>query len=110
MVYYIHTYIGLPGIDVWNSRPEIAELENHVRTNSWYALGLQLGLNNGELDALELQYRGDIATCRRKMFSLWLQTKPKPSRQQLIVVLKTEAVAEMYIAEQYESYIRTRLI
>ena len=89
------------------SRPEIAELDNHVRTNKWHALGLQLGLDNVELDALQFQCHGDIATCRRRMFSLWLQTKSNPSRQQLLDALRTRAVAEWYMAETYEAHIHS---
>ena len=93
-----------------NSRPDHAELDNHVRTNKWHGLGLQLGLDNDELDGFRSECLGDIAACRKKMFALWLkQTEPKPTRQKLLVALRTRAVAEMYIAQQYELHIRQQL-
>ena len=100
----------MPDINAWNSRPDPAELDNHVRTNKWHALGLQLGLDNGELAGFRSECLGDIAACRRKMFDLWLQTQPKSNRQQLLDALRTRAVADNYMAEKYESYIRTHLM
>ena len=85
-----------------DGRPELA---NHVRTNNWHALGKQLGLPDNELEGFKVQYHGDIAACRGKMFSLWLQTKRNASRQQLVDALRTPAVSEITMAQQYESHI-----
>ena len=104
------TYPCSESLNVLNSRPDHAELDNHVRTNKWHALGLQLDLDNDELDGLRSACLGDIGACRQKMFALWLkQTEPKPTRQKLLDALRTKAVAEMYIAQQYELHIRQQL-
>ena len=93
-------------MDVWNSRPELLELQNQVMTTHWEALGLQLGLENDQLQAIRQKHLDNIADCRKKMFALWLQTKPNASRQQLLDALRTNSVNEVYMAEQYEKYIR----
>ena len=92
-------------MDILSRRPELAELENHVRTNEWHAVGLQLHLEQNDLVAIEREYRGDIASCRRSMFQLWLKTFPEASRKQLLDCLKSKAVAEIHMAEQYREYI-----
>ena len=92
-------------MDILSRRPELAELENHVRTLKWHAVGLQLHLEENELVAIEQVYRGDIDSCRRSMFDLWLKTFPEASRKQLLDVLRLKSVAEIYMAEQYREYI-----
>ena len=92
-------------MDILSRRPELAELENHVRTNKWHAVGLQLHLEENDLVAIEQEYRGNIASCRRSMFDLWLKTFPEASRKQLLDCLKSEAVAEIHMAEQYRECI-----
>ena len=96
-------------MDVWKSRPELYELQNEVMTVHWEALGLQLGLENDQLVAIKRECFGSIADCRKEMFALWLRTKPNASRQQLLDALKTDSVAEVYMAEQYEKYIQDEL-
>ena len=95
--------------NVWNNRPELAELQNQVMTIKWKTLGLQLGLNNDRLEEFSREHPGDIADCRQKMFASWLQTKPNASRQQVLDALRTEAVSEIYMAEKYEEYISKQL-
>ena len=95
-------------MDVWNSRPEPSELQNEVMTIHWEALGLQLGLKNNQLVAIREQRLSNIAACRNDMFALWLQTKPNASRKQLLKALRSDAVAEVYMAQQYENYIRDK--
>ena len=88
-----------------DSRPELRELQEHVRTNKWFDLGLQLGLKDNELAAIGVEYLGNIDNCRRVMFHEWLRTTPKASRKQLIDALNRDAVAERYLAEQYQKYV-----
>ena len=104
----LYLYIGLQKMNVWNSRPDLAELENHVRTYKWHALGIQLGLYNDELEGFKSEYRGDIAACRQMMFALWLK-QTEPTRQKLLDALRTRAVAKIRIADQYELYICQQL-
>ena len=92
-------------MDILNGRPELAELENHVRTYNWHAVGLQLHLEQDDLVAIKRECHGDIASCRRSMFDLWLKTFPEASRKQLLDCLKSDAVAEIHMAEQYRECI-----
>ena len=96
-------------MDILNRRPELAELENHVRTNEWHAVGLQLHLEENDLVAIEREHHGKIASCRRSMFDLWLKTSPEASRKQLLDCLKSKAVAEIHMAEQYRECICRQL-
>ena len=86
--------------------PKIAELDNHVRTNKWYALGLQLGIEDKELEAIEKHRSGDIDECRRAMFRLWLDTSSNPRRKELLDALHRQAVDEIAIAKEYEKLIK----
>ena len=96
-------------MDVCKSRPELSELQNRVMTIHWEALGLQIGLKNDQLVAIKQQCFGNIADCRKEMFALWLRTKPNASRQHLLDALRTDAVDEGYMAQQYEIYIQHQL-
>ena len=86
-----------------DDRPELAELEEHVRTVKWYELGIQLHLDNNELKAIKSQSQ-EVAECRRLMFTLWLDTSSNCSRKELLCALKTRAVYEIYIADEYQKH------
>ena len=88
-----------------NSRPELAELQEHVRTNKWLDLGLQLGLKHDDLEAIKLEYLGNTDDCRRVMFSKWLRATPEASRKQLIDALNSKAVDEVSKAREYQKYV-----
>ena len=88
--------------------PNLSELDNYVRTNKWYALGLQLGIEDKELEAIEKTRYGDIDQCRRAMFRIWLGTSTNPCRKELLIALRTKAVDENAIANEYEKlFIKT---
>ena len=88
--------------------PNLSELDNHVRTNKWYALGLQLGIEDNELEAIEKHRSGDIDECRRAMFRKWLHTTSNACRKELLNALRTKAVDEIAIAKEYEKlFIKT---
>ena len=89
------------------NRPELAELQNEVRTTKWKQLGIQLGLLHNDLVSIGQHCRDDIDSCRGEMFSLWLQTNPNASRKHLLSALRTNAVSEMTIAKKYGTYIST---
>ena len=86
-------------------RPDLAELDNYVRTNRWYALGLQLGIEDKELEAIKINSGGDIDECRRDMFRLWMRTTSTPTRKGLLDALRTRAVNEITIADEYERFL-----
>ena len=58
-----------------------------IKVTGWYELGLQLGVEDAELEVIEKDNRGDLQACRRKMFRAWLRITPNPSYQQLAEAL-----------------------
>ena len=87
--------------------PNLAELQESVRTPKWYDLGIQLGLEDNALEGIAKQNGRDVDDCRRAMFGLWLRTSSKPTRKQLLYALRTKSVAEIYIADEYERSFQT---
>ena len=87
--------------------PTHSELENYVRTNKWYALGLQLGIEDNELKTIEKHRGGNKDECRRAMFRAWLGTTSNPCRKELLNALRTKAVNEFVIAHEYENFFMT---
>ena len=67
-------------------RPQLKDLVL-VQTIEWYDLGLQLGIDDTELDVIEKNNRGDLRACRRNMFRAWLRITHSPSYQQLVEAL-----------------------
>ena len=64
-------------------KPQLKDLVL-VRTTKWYNLGLQLGIEDTELDVIEENNPKDIDACKRKMFKTWLRITPSPSYHQLV--------------------------
>ena len=58
-----------------------------IKVTEWYELGLQLGVDDAELEEIEKNNRGDLRACRRSMFRAWLRITPSPSYQQLVEAL-----------------------
>ena len=58
-----------------------------IKVTEWYELGLQLGVDDAELEEIEKNNRGDIRACRRNMFRAWLRITRSPSYQQLVEAL-----------------------
>ena len=58
-----------------------------IKVSEWYELGLQLGVEDAELEEIEKNNRGDLKACRRNMFRAWLRITPDPSYQQLVEAL-----------------------
>ena len=69
-------------------KPQLKDLVL-VKTTAWYDLGLQLGIEDTDLDVIEENNPKDINTCKRKMFKAWLKITPNPSYQQLVEALQT---------------------
>ena len=90
-----------------DDRPKLAELQESVRTTKWYNLGIQLGLEDNDLEEIAKQNGRDVDDCRRAMFGLWLRTSSKPTRKQLLNALRTKSVAEISIADEYERSFQT---
>ena len=58
-----------------------------IKVTEWYELGLQLGVEDTELEVIEKNNLGDLKACRRNMFRAWLRITPNPSYLQLVEAL-----------------------
>ena len=84
-----------------NQRPLHRDLCNHVRTNRWYLLGIQLDIDLVFLNDIQVENHSEEKR-RSKMFEEWLRVNPEASVGQLIEALKTESVQENSIAYDIE--------
>ena len=82
--------------------PQMKELVL-IKVTEWYELGLQLGVEDAELEVIEKDNRGDLKACRRNMFRAWLRITPNPSYQQLVEALVAvgEAKAADFLCKKY---------
>ena len=80
--------ITFPGVSTAPVKPQLKDLVL-LQTTKWYNLGLQLGIEDTELDVIEENNPKDIDACKRKMFKTWLRITPSPSYQQLVEALQT---------------------
>ena len=69
-------------------RPQLKDLVL-IQTTEWYDLGLQLGIEDAELEDIQSNNPKSVRTCRREMFKAWLRITPSPSYQQLVEALQT---------------------
>ena len=65
---------------------------------NWYLLGLQLGINEAELDEIEMNYSRNNHMCKVKMFGTWLRVDTSASYTKLVRALV--AVGMNYIADK----------
>ena len=86
-----------PGVATPPMKPQLKDLVL-VWTTRWYNLGLQLGIEDTELDVIKENNPGDIDACKRNMFKTWLRIIPSPSYQQLVEAL--QAVGEISEADR----------
>ena len=93
---------------ILTEKPTIAELQEHVRTNKWHELGLQLHLDCTSLDAIRLG-NSNVEDHRREMFSLFLSTDTQASRKQILDAMRKKSVEEMCMADDYEKYLHQLL-
>ena len=85
-----------------NGKPTLDELCEHVRIDTqWYKFGVLLKLDTTKLDGIEQQYKeSDVKAL--KMFELWLSSKPKAMRREIIETLQKPTIGENVIAEEYK--------
>ena len=76
------------GVSTPLMKPQLKDLVL-VRTTKWYNLGLQLGIEDTELDVIEENNPKDIDACKRKMFKAWLRITPSPSYNLVVEALQT---------------------
>lgn len=56
---------------------------------NWFDLGLQLNIPEDNLNIIKHNNPTDMKTCRREMFSAWLESDPDASYGQLVNALHT---------------------
>ena len=77
-------------------QPRLKDLVT-IKVIEWYDLGLQLDIDDHELDVIQKDHRGDVSACRREMFRTWLKNFPIATYQQLVQALHN-------IGENREAY------
>jgi len=58
-----------------------------VKVNSWSKLGLQLDIDDYDLQTIERNHPQDQEGCKRDMFRTWLRICPQASYRQLVQAL-----------------------
>ena len=91
---------------ILDSKPPLAEICEHVRISKWFNLGVQLQLDDVDLEEI----REDGPDKRNRMYQLWLRTQSKASRRQLLDALRRRDVGEYTVADQYEEFLRTKTV
>ena len=87
-----------------DQRPTLPELTEHVNVGTeWRKVGIQLKLNPGRLNAIDVEC-ADTDAKLSKMYELWLSTTPDATRRQLLQVLRLSSIAEHTIASKYEEF------
>ena len=85
-----------------NGKPTLDELCEHVRVSTkWYTFGVLLKLDTSKLDDIRIMNE-DSSFKSLKMFELWLSSKPKAMRREIIETLQKPTIAENVIAEEYK--------
>ena len=81
--------------------PTLKELDL-ITVSDWYGVGLQLDLEDQDLDYIERECT-DNRRCSRKMFKLWLKTSPNPTYVQLAkaLILSQEERLAYRICQKY---------
>lgn len=79
-----------------SSAPELKELDL-LRLVNWHGVGLQLGIDDYELEKIRLNYQ-DLDDRKRAMFRVWLRACRNPNYHDLAKIL--EVVGETTAAKQ----------
>ena len=88
-------------------RPTHDELCNHILLCDWQLLGICLPpITQTDIDVIS-EETGNIASLAlQQIFQLWLKKCPNASRQQVIQILKNNAISQNHIAAKYESALK----
>ena len=85
-----------------NGKPTLDELCEHIRVGTkWYTFGVLLKLDTSKLDGIRVMNE-DSGFKALKMFELWLSSKPKAMRREIIETLQKPTIEENVIAEEYK--------
>ena len=79
-----------------SSKPTLRELRQ-LPVTKWYNLGLQLQVNQGELETIQSKHPQDDRICQTKMFGVWLREAEHPNYKKLLRALV--AIGRRDIAE-----------
>lgn len=79
-------YTGFTRAEISTPKPTLKELVK-VKVTNWYNLGLQLDIDDDELQAIGCNNPQDQDSCKRGMFRKWLKKSPQASYTQLIRAL-----------------------
>ena len=86
-----------------NGKPTLKELSRHIILGpKWYIFGTQLELDPVSLDGIQVSSNDDVHHRTTKMFELWLDSNPYPTRQQIVDTLRLKVIGLSRIANDYE--------
>ena len=83
---------------VLSKRPHLKELQNLVAPNyavSWKEIGLQLGIQKGILQSIEINFPTDVEERCNEMLRVWLDADNTATWRKLINVINSPAVVEI---------------
>ena len=66
----------------------------------WRSIGLQLGLDGGDLDAIEHNHKGDAQRCFEAVINAWLVSGHETTSERLAQALSQPTVGERRLAEE----------
>ena len=79
-----------------SSKPTLRELRQ-LPVTKWYNLGLQLEVNQEELEKIQSKHPQNDRICQTKMFGVWLRQVENPNYEKLLKALA--AIGRRDIAE-----------
>ena len=86
-----------------NGKPTLQELSRHIILGpKWYNFGTQLGIPSKSLDGIRISNNDDVDYRTTRMFELWLDSNPYPTRQQILDTLRLDIIGLNRIAKTYE--------
>ena len=78
-------------LSVNSGKPRLKQLTRELKPNAanWEDIGIQLDIDDGELQVIKSDNAGDNRACLREMLRIWLaQTSPAPSWSTIIEAVK----------------------
>ena len=97
---------------VHSKKPLLKQLQNLVTpyyAASWKEIGLQLGIAQGILQTIEINFQTDVETCCAEMFTEWLDTDVTASWGKLLQIVYSPAVTEIINTFNKSPYNRKEL-
>ena len=93
--------------DFLNDEPTLSELCEHVTLGTdWYVFGVLLKLDSTKLDAIKAMNEENPYFKATKMFKLWLDTNPNPTRKEILETLEKPAIGKNAVAKEYKKVIK----